>query len=109
MLACSAEREKNRPKANPTWIYRRSPDVINDIRPSSPSDRLHLEYDGNQLVHVTDSVTSGHNYAGAFHFADGADETRQGLGDGVTVTLQVLVLSFPVRIRVTQHTKSPSR
>ena len=105
MLACSAEREKNRPKANPTWIYRRSPDVINDIRP---------------LVHVTDSVTSGHNYAGAFHFADGADETveyeydengnkRQGLGDGVTVTLQVLVLSFPVRIRVTQHTKSPSR
>lgn len=75
MLACSAEREKNRPKANPTWIYRRSPDVINDIRPSSPSDRLRLEYDGNRLVHVTDSVTSGHNYAGAFHFADGADET----------------------------------
>ena len=27
------------------------------------------------MVHVTDSVTSGHNYAGAFHFADGADET----------------------------------
>ena len=40
----------------------------------SPSDRLRLEYDGNQLVHVSDSVTSGHTYAGAFHFADGADE-----------------------------------
>ena len=60
---------------NPTWIYRRSPDVINDIRPSSPSDRLRLEYEGNQLVHVTDSVTSGHDYSGAFHFEDGADET----------------------------------
>ncbi|MBQ6228528.1 MAG: hypothetical protein IJK08_08225 [Prevotella sp.] len=67
---------------NPTWIYRRSPDVINDIRPSSPSDRLRLEYDGNQLVHVTDSVTSGHNYAGAFHFADGADETVEYEYDG---------------------------
>ena len=60
---------------NPTWIYRKSPEVINDIRPSSPSDRLRLEYDGNHLVHVTDSVTSGHNYAGAFHFEDGAGET----------------------------------
>ena len=67
---------------NPTWIYRRSPDIINDIRPSSPSDRLRLEYDGNQLVHVTDSVTSGHDYAGAFHFEDGADETVEYEYDG---------------------------
>ena len=67
---------------NPTWIYRRSPDVINDIRPSSPSDRLRLEYDGNHLVHVTDSVTSGHDYAGAFHFEDGADETVEYEYDG---------------------------
>ena len=67
---------------NPTWIYRRSPDVINDIRPSSPSDRLRLEYNGNHLVHVTDSVTSGHDYAEAFHFEDGADETVEYEYDG---------------------------
>ena len=59
---------------NPTWVYRKSPNSLNGSRTSSPSDRLLLEYDGNQLVHVTDSVTSGHTYAGAFHFADGADE-----------------------------------
>jgi hypothetical protein len=59
---------------NPVWIYRKSPLTIDDVRPSSPSDRLRLEYDGNQLVHVTDTVTSGHNYEGAFHFNDGADQ-----------------------------------
>ena len=62
---------------NPTWIYRKSPNTLENNRPSSPSDRLHLEYDGNQLVHVTDSVSIGHTYAGAFHFADGADETME--------------------------------
>ena len=31
------------------------------------------------------------------------------LGYGVMVTLQILVLSFLVRVRVSQHTKSPSR
>ena len=30
----------------------------------------------------------------------------QSLDDGVMVTLQVLVLSFPVRIRVVQHQRS---
>ncbi len=60
---------------NPTWVYRKSPVTLENNRPSSPSDRLRLEYDGNQLVHVTDTVTSGHNYEGAFHFADGADQT----------------------------------
>ncbi len=59
---------------NPTWVYRKSPNSLNGSRTSSPSDRLRLEYDGNQLVHVTDSVATGHTYAGAFHFADGADE-----------------------------------
>ena len=59
---------------NPTWVYRKSPVTLENNRPSSPSDRLRLEYDGNQLVHVTDTVTSGHNYEGAFHFNDGADQ-----------------------------------
>ena len=58
---------------NPVWIYRKSPVSVDSVRPSSPSDRLCLEYDGNRLTHVTDSVTSGHNYEGAFHFADGTD------------------------------------
>ena len=56
----------------PTWIYRKSPNTLENNRPSSPSDRLRLEYDGNQLVHVTDNVSIGHTYAGAFHFANGA-------------------------------------
>ena len=56
-------------------FYRESPNTLENNRPSSPSDRLRLEYDGNQLVHVTDSVTSGHDYVGAFHFANGADDT----------------------------------
>ena len=62
---------------NPTWIYRKSPITLTNNRPSSPSDRLRLEYDGNRLVHVTDSVTSGHSYAGAFHFADGANTEEE--------------------------------
>ena len=62
---------------NPTWIYRKSPNTLENNRPSSPSDRLRLEYDGNQLVHVTDNVSIGHTYAGAFHFVDGVDETME--------------------------------
>ena len=61
---------------NPTWIYRKSPHTVSGTaKPSSPADRLRLEYDGNRLVHVTDSVTSGHSYAGAFHFADEASQS----------------------------------
>ena len=61
---------------NPVWIYRKSPHTVSGTaKPSSPADRLRLEYDGNRLVHVTDSVTSGHSYAGAFHFADEASQS----------------------------------
>ena len=33
-------------------------------------DNLSFDYNGNQLLKVTDAVTSGPNYSGAFHFND---------------------------------------
>ena len=40
---------------------------------TSPRGRTVRRSSTNHIVHVTDSVTSGHSYAGAFHFADGAN------------------------------------
>jgi hypothetical protein len=40
-------------------------------------DNLSFDYNGNQLLKVTDAVTSGPNYSGAFHFNDHSDVSQE--------------------------------
>ena len=44
-------------------------------------DNLSFTYTGNRVTKITDAVTSGPLYAGAFHFMDGADKPAEYLYD----------------------------
>ncbi len=71
-------------------------------------DNLSFDYNGNQLLKVTDAVTSGPNYSGAFHFNDHSDVSQEyeyDLNGNMTkdlnkeiTSVEYNVLNLPARV-----------